>query len=80
MLQTSKEFFDAKKSDKIIAGKPFTRNELNVPETTRDGKHFIIVGNTYAERYLQQICCLDNPATGTQATIWADIGDKMVKK
>ena len=80
MLQTSKDFADANKSDKIIGGNPYTRNELNVPQTTRDGKHFKIVGNTYAERYLEQICCIDNPVTSTQATIWADIGDKMVRQ
>ena len=40
--------------------------------------HYRLVSGAYENRHLEQICCIDNKETSTQAAIWCDIMHKQV--
>ena len=52
---------------------------LCIPDSIRRSKHFRLTGNTFKGRLLPQICYLDNKKTDTQATVWADRQERMVR-
>ena len=52
----------------VIVGK---ENETN-------HEHYRLASGVYDNRYLEQICCIDNKHTGTQAAIWCDSMHKQV--
>ena len=56
MLQTSKDFADAKKSDKIIGGNPYTRNELNVHKQQETESFTVRIHVRYNYKNLHVTC------------------------
>ena len=47
-------------------------------ENENNEEHCRLVSGAYENRYLEQICCIDNKDTSTQATIWCDSTHKQV--
>ena len=45
---------------------------------SKEHKHYRLVSGVYENRNLEQICCIDNEKTGTQAAIWSDSTHKQV--
>ena len=46
---------------------------------SKEHKHYRLVSGVYENRNLEQICCIDNEKTGTQAAIWSDSTHKQVR-